>query len=136
MSWLSLHIIALLFVAAGFGAMLCLMICFAPTVFRTLERPQASKLMRNVFSRYYFYLAWLLGLAAAFLVPGASYGVEISLLASCVVCLMGLRHWLLPHMDRLKNIDQPAFNKWHRISVSINMAQLAAVFVVLVRLAQ
>lgn len=136
MGWLSFHVISLLFAAAAFGGMLLFMLCFAPATFSALERPQASQLMRHLFTRYYFTLSIILVLAAGFLVPGGSYGLEIAIFVGCVGVFLALRHIVLPRMEVLREADQIAFNRLHRTSVVINLTQFVAVTVALVRLAQ
>lgn len=133
MGWLSFHVISLLFAAAAFGGMLLFLLCFAPATFSALERPQASQLMRHFFTRYYFTLSIILVLAAGFLVPGGSYGLEIAIFIGCVGVL---RHILLPWMEALREANQIAFNRLHRTSVVVNLAQFAAVTVALIGLAQ
>ena len=136
MAWFTLHVIALICVAGAFGGMIFFMISFAPTVFRTLERPQAARLMRQVFPRYYMYLAVLQGAGAVVLLPAHSYGGEVGTLAiGCIVNLL-LRQFLLPRIDRVRDSDPAAFSRLHRLSVIINFGLFAAVATVLVRLAQ
>ncbi len=136
MGWLSLHVISLLFAAAAFGGMLLFMLCFAPAIFSALERPQASRVMRHIFPRYYFTLSVILALAAGFLIPGGSYGLEIAIFVGCIGVFLALRYTLLPRMEALREVNQTAFNRLHRASVLINLAQFAAVTVALIRLAQ
>ena len=136
MGWLSFHVISLLFAAAAFGGMLLFMLCFAPATFSALERPQASQLMSHLFPRYYYTLSIILVLAAGFLVPGGSYGLEITIFVGCVGVFLAFRHIVLPRMEVLREADQIAFNRLHRTSVVINLAQFVAVTVALVRLAQ
>lgn len=136
MGWLSFHVISLLFAAAAFGGMLLFMVCFAPAIFSALERPQAARLMRQFFPRYYITLSVILGLAAGFLIPGGSYGLEVAIFASCVAVFIALRYILLPRMEALREVNEIAFNRLHRTSVLVNLVQFAAVTVALIRLAQ
>tara|TARA_E500000331_G_scaffold142022_1_gene138541 strand:+ start:1056 stop:1466 length:411 start_codon:yes stop_codon:yes gene_type:complete len=136
MSWLSFHLISLLFAATAFSRMLLFMLCFAPARFSALERPRASQLMRHLFLRYYFILSIILLLAAGFLVPGGSYELKIAIFIGCVGVLHALQNILLPRMEALREATQIAFNRMHRTSVVVNLAQLAAVTVALIRLAQ
>ena len=133
MGWLSFHVISLLLAAAAFGSMLLFMLCFAPVKFSALEQPQASQLMRHLFTRYYFTLSIISVLAAGFLVPGGNFGLEIAIFVGCVGVL---RHILLPRMEALREADQIAFNRLHRTSVVGNLAQFAAVTIALIGLAQ
>lgn len=136
MGWLSFHVISLLFAAAAFGGMLLFMLCFAPGIFSALERSQAAQLMSHLFPRYYYTLSIILVLAAGFLVPGGSYGLEIAIFVGCVGVFLALRHIVVPRMEVQREADQIAFNRLHRTSVVINLAQFVAVTVALVRLAQ
>ena len=136
MGCLSFHVISLLLAAAAFGGMLLFMLCFAPVKFSALEQPQASQLMRHLFTRYYFTLSIILVLAAGFLVPGGSYGLEIAIFVGCVGVFLALRHIVLPRMEVLREADQIAFNRLHRTRVVVNLAQFAAVTIALIGLAQ
>ena len=133
MGCLSFHVISLLLAAAAFGGMLLFMLCFAPVKFSALEQPQASQLMRHLFTRYYFTLSIISVLAAGFLVSGGNFGLEIAIFVGCVGVL---RHILLPRMEALREADQTVFNRLHRTSVVGNLAQFAAVTIALIGLAQ
>nr|MBC8451632.1 hypothetical protein [Rhodospirillaceae bacterium] len=81
-------------------------------------------------------LSVILALAAGFLIPGGSYGLEIAIFVGCIGVFLALRYTLLPRMEALREVNQTAFNRLHRASVLINLAQFAAVTVALIRLAQ
>ena len=135
--WLTLHVAALVAVAAAFGGMAFFAMVFAPMVFRALERHEAGRFMRAMFPVYYTTTATVLAVAALLLVPGQSYAVEVSVLAAVALVFVLLRTVLLPHINRLREAgDEAAFGRLHRTSVVINLVQFAAVAVVLVRLAQ
>jgi len=137
MNWLTLHVAALLLTAAAFGGMLLFMTCIAPTVFRTLERPQAAMLMRALFPVYYLVLAVVLVLAALTLVPAGSYTVEIGLLGGTAAVFVVLRQGLVPRIERRREAgDTRGFARLHRLSVIVNLLQFAVVAVALVRLAR
>lgn len=136
MAWFTLHVVSLICVAGVFGGMICFLTVFAPPVFQTLERPQAGRLMRHVFPRYYLYLAILQAIGAAALIPASSYGVEVvTLVIGCIVNLL-LRQFLLPRLDRVRDSDPAAFSRLHRLSLAVNFGQFAAIATILVRLAQ
>jgi hypothetical protein len=137
MEWMTLHVIAAVLTAAAFGGMLFFMTCFAPTVFRTLERAEAARLMRAIFPLYYVTLAIVLAVAGLSLLPAKSYGSELTLLATVVVLFLLLRFLLLPRIDRARDLeDRTTFGRLHRLSVVVNLIQFMAVAVVLVRLLQ
>ena len=136
MGWLSFHVISLLLAAAAFRGMILFTLCFTPVKFSALEQPQASQLMRHLFTRYYFTLSIISVLAAGFLVPGGNFGLEIAIFVGCVGVFLALRHIVLPRMEVLRETQQIAFNRLHRTSVVINLAQFVAVTAALGRLAQ
>ena len=136
MDWLTLHVAALVLTAAAFGGMLFFMAGVAPTVFRTLDRPQAALLMRGMFPVYYLLNGTALLLAAAALVPGA-YGPEIALLAGSGAVFLVLRLGLLPRLETRRTAgDTAGFARLHRLSAIINILQLVAVTAAFLRLAQ
>jgi len=132
MGWLSLHVILSLFATAAFGGMLLLMVSFAPATFCALEQRQASRFRRHLFPRYYFILTVILALAAGFLVPGGGYRLEITIFVGCGGVFFALLHILLPQMDALREVDQTAFNRPHRASFFVPLAQFRAVTIGLV----
>ena len=136
MAWFPLHVITVICVASAFGGMILFAIAFAQIVFRTLERPQVARLMRQVSPRHYTYLPTLQGAKAAVLLPAHSCGVEVSTLAiSCAVNLL-IRQFLLPRIDRVCVSDPATLLRPHRLCVIINIDLFGAVATVLARRAQ
>jgi len=134
MALFTLHVVALICVASAFGGMIFFMMVLAPAAFRTLERPQAARITRQVFPRYDMYLAELQGAGGAALLPAHSYGVKVSTLGiTCIVNLL-LRQFLLQRTDRVRVSGPATFSRLHRLSVNINIGLFAAVATVLVRL--
>ena len=133
---ITLHVIALICVASAFGGMIFFMMALAPSVFRTLEHPQATRITRQVFPRYYMNLAELQGAGGAALLPAHSYGAKFSTLG--ITCIVNLRprQFLLRRIDRVRVSGPATFSRLHRLSVNKNIGLFAAVATVLVRLVQ
>ena len=109
-------------------------VSFAPTVFRTLGRREAARLMQAVFTSYYLTVG-ILTFRAGFLILGA-YAIEISLLSGSGVVFVLLRMIILPMLDEARGDDRLKLARLHRLSVGIQFVQLAAVGVATIRLAQ
>ena len=119
---------------AAFGGMVLFTVSFAPTVFRTLGRREAARLMQAVFTSYYLTLG-ILTFRAGFLILGA-YAIEISLLSGSGVVFVLLRMNILPMLDEARGDDRLKLARLHRLSVGIQFVQLAAIGVATIRLAQ
>jgi hypothetical protein len=78
--WLTLHVGALVLVAALFGGMLFFMVLFTPLVFRKLPEGAAGPFLRDVFPVYYRVCGLLALIAALPLVPAHAYPAEIAIL--------------------------------------------------------
>lgn len=133
---MTLHVAALVAVAAVFGGMTFFMAFFAPMVFRNLAREQAAAFMRALFPVYFL----VLGVAA--LAPGlvlmtiASYRPEALALVAVGAVFLGQRAFLLPALNRSRAAGQDRRAAvLHRASVLIHLVQWFAVAAVLVRLA-
>ena len=136
MAWFTLHLIAVICVASAFGGMILFAIAFAQIVFRTLERPQAARLMRQVSPRHDMYPPVLQGAKASVLLPAHSCGVEVSTLAISRALNLLMRQFLLPRIDRVCISDPATFLRPHRLCVIINIDLFGAVPAVLARRAQ
>ena len=135
MDWFTFHVMTALLSGAAFGGMVLFTVSFAPTVFRTLGRRDAVRLMQAVFPSYYLTMGVLTFGAAGFLILGA-YAIEISLLAGSGVVFILLRMIMLPMLDEARSDDRPKFARLHLLSVGIQLVQLTAVGVAKIRLAQ
>ena len=96
--WLTLHVAALLLVAALFGGMLMFAALFAPLIFRKLPADTAAGFIREVFPVYYRVLGILALVAALPLVPAQAYMAEISMLVTIAlgsVVYFGCRRFAL-----------------------------------------
>lgn len=135
--WFTYHILALVLVAALFGGMLFFAALFAPLVFRTLPRDDAATLMRGIFPVYHRVMGIVAILAILPLAPQWSYGPEVATLAVVAAGFIFANTVLRPRIDAARESGRTAaFRRLHRASVLLNMAQLIAVAVTLVRLAQ
>ena len=135
--WFTYHVLALVVVAALFGGMLFFAAFFAPMVFRKLPREDAAALMRGIFPVYHRVMGIVTLLALLPLVPQWSYGPEVATLAMVGAGFVFANSVLRPHINAARESGRTAtFRRLHRASVILNMAQLVAVAVVLVRLAQ
>lgn len=135
--WFTFHVLSLVLVAALFGGMLFFAALFAPMVFRKLPREDAAALMRGIFPIYHRVMGIVAILALLPLAPQWSYGPEVATLAVVAAGFIFANTVLRPRIDAARDSeDKAVFRRLHRASVIINMAQLVAVTVVLIRLAQ
>lgn len=130
--------LALLSLALLLGGMVFFAAVVAPLVFTRLPPEWAGRFIRQLFPRYYLWLIGTAGLAALALAPSRpADALAMALIASLTVWL---RQGLMPRINRLSDAAQagdaaakPRFDRAHRLSVLLNMAQLVAVAVVLLR---
>ncbi len=117
--------------AVLFGTMVFFAAGVAPMVFRTLEPEAAGRFLRAIFPVYYLVLILASGVAAA-----AHYAERWPLAVYALVCVstIWLRQGLTPAINRWRDAelsgDESAgvrFKQAHRVSVLINLAQMAAV---------
>jgi hypothetical protein len=135
--WITLHIAALLLVAALFGGMLMFMAVFTPLVFRNLPAATAGAFLRDVFPVYYRVCGVLALLAALPLVPAHAYPAEIAALIVVAAVFVLANRVLRPALNRAREESRdPAFRMLHRLSVALHLAQFVAVTAILIRLAQ
>ena len=80
--WLTLHVLALLLVAAQFGGILLFAGLVTPLAFRALPAEPRGDFLRAVFPVYYRVMGILALIAALPLVPAHSYWSEISTLVA------------------------------------------------------
>ena len=130
--------IALYLVAATLGAMLFFAVGIAPTVFQALPIEQAGIFLRRLFPRYYLALIIGSGLAGALWVQSAPWAGGACLMVA--LSTLWVRQSLVPRINALRDAelggDDAAgmrFARLHRLSVVINMIQLAALLFLLVR---
>ena len=136
MAWFSLHVLSAICIAGVFSGMILFTVAPAPTTFRTLDRPQAARLMRQVFPRYYIHLAVQQDSGAAVLLPAHSHGVEVGILAIRRIVNLLLRQFLLPNIDRVSVSDPATSSRLDRFSMIIKIDLLDAIATILARRAQ
>jgi len=130
--------LALYLVAATLGAMLFFAAGVAPTVFQALPIEQAGLFLRKLFPRYY--LALIIGSGLA----GLSWlGTQLWAASVCLVIAastLWVRQSLVPRINQLRDEELAGneaagaqFARLHRLSVIINMVQLAALIILLIR---
>ncbi len=137
LDWLTLHIASLVVVALLFGAMACFGGLITPLVFKYMERAAAAAFLERVFPVYYRSGAITAIVAAAPLLPGRSYGVEMVILLAVSGTFLFAARFLAPAVAQARQAgDQARFAKLHGSSVVLHLIQLLGVTVVLVRLAQ
>jgi len=138
MSFLSA--IALICTAMLFGGMAFFAACIAPVVFARLPPEWASRFIRGVFPVYYL---WVLGTSAA-----AAFALlplrllDALALAIVAAITLWLRQSLTPRINALSDAAQAGdaaakagFDRAHRLSVMMNVAQMFVAAVVLARFA-
>ena len=130
--------IALYLVAATLGAMLFFAVGIAPTVFQVLPIEQAGIFLRRLFPRYYLALIIGSGLAGALWVRSAPWAGGTCLMVA--LSTLWVRQSLVPRINALRDAELAGdgaagarFARLHRLSVVINMIQLAALLFLLVR---
>ena len=130
--------IALYIVAATLGAMLFFAAGVAPTVFQALPAEHAGGFLRKLFPRYYLALIVGSGLAGMLWLGTQLCAAGVCLLIA--TSTLWVRQYLVPRINQLRDQelagDKTAgaqFAKLHRLSVIINMVQLAALIILLIR---
>ena len=132
--------LALLSLSVLFGSIVFFSAGTAPVIFRQLDEASAGRFLRALFPRYYTVL-----IVASFVaVLGLAFTRPLDATIMALVALGGVvsRQGLMPRInaarDRMLSGDEASgrlFNRLHRASVIINILQLAAAFVVIIRLA-
>ena len=134
--WLTIHVGALVLVAAIFGGMLFFMALFAPAVFRFLPRETAARFMRQLFPVYFRVMGIVTVLPTLCLLGFSSYRPEALTLLAVAAVFFAQRYALLPLLNRRREAgDETGAKALHKLSVVIHLLQWAAVAVALVRLA-
>ena len=131
------HAIGTLLSAVALGGMLFFATVFAPQVFRSLQPATAGDLLRQVFPVYYRVLTALTVLAALLLWDRRTTPV----LALIALLFVFARYGLMPRIGRARDArldgdesEARTFVRLHRLSVVINLAQMAALLAVCLHL--
>jgi hypothetical protein len=126
------NIVALLATALLFGGMALYSFGFAPLVFSSLPADTAGSLLRRAFPYYYLFVLITAAVAAVSLF--AFDPLSSALMAAAALIAAVARQILMPAINTARDAGQTQrFARLHGLSVMLNMAQLIAVIVVLVR---
>ena len=130
--------IALYVVAATLGAMLFFAVGIAPTVFQALPAEQAGMFLRKLFPRYYLALVLGSGLAGCLWISNEPFAAMVCLLIA--LSTLWIRQRLVPKINQLRDAEiagdsvaGASFTRLHRVSVIINMIQLVALGILLLK---
>lgn len=135
--WLTLHVVALVLVAALFGGMLMFAALFTPLIHQKLPADTAVGFTREVFPVYYRVMGILALVAVLPLVPAQAYWTEIAMLVTTAVGFVFANLVLRPQVNAARDgKNDGRFRLLHRVSVLLNLAQFVLVAIVLIRLAQ
>lgn len=131
---------ALLSLSVLFGSIVFFSGGTAPVVFRVLDEQSAGRFLRTLFPRYFLVIFIASAVAAAGF--AATRPLDAAIMAAVALGAAFSRQVLVPRInaarDRELAGDEAAgrtFSRLHRTSVAINLLQLAAAFLVLVRIA-
>ena len=129
---------ALYLVAATLGAMLFFAVGVAPTVFQELPIEQAGLFLRELFPRYYLALIMGSGVAGCLWIKSAPLAAAVCWLIA--LSTLWIRQSLVPRINQLRDAELTGdaaagtrFAALHRMSVIINMVQLLALVVLLLK---
>ena len=129
-----MKIAALLSTSLLFGGMTLYSFGFAPMVFSALKADVAGGLLRKAFPHYYLFV--LITATAAAVALAELDGFSAALMAGTALVALIARQFLMPAINNARDSGAKGrFNRLHGLSVALNMVQLAAVVLVLVRLA-
>jgi Domain of unknown function (DUF4149) len=131
------HAVGTLLSSVALGGMLFFAAVFAPAVFRTLQPATAADFLRQVFPVYYRVLTALTILAALLLWDRW----EALVLAMIALLFVFARYGLMPRISQARDArldgdesEGRTFVRLHRLSVVINLSQMAALLAVCLRL--
>lgn len=121
----ALTLVALYALALMLGGMIFFAAVTTPVAFARLEREQARHYIRGVFPVYYLWVLATSAIAAVALFP---FDRRASLvLVACAAATIWLRQGLLLRIRAADEAgDQPRFRRLHRLSVIVNLLQMAA----------
>lgn len=129
--------LATLLCAIALGGMVFFAAFFAPLIFRKLSPEVAGNFIREVFPVYYLSLILLMVLATLLLWNHP----EAPVLAAIALLFLFARFGLMPRINQARDAstagdqaEAEMFVRLHHLSVIINVAQMAALVVVFVRL--
>lgn len=121
----ALALIALYALSLLLGGMVFFAAVTTPVAFKRLEREQARHYIRGVFPIYYLWVLVTSAIAAAALFP-LDRGASI-VMAVCAALAIWMRQGVMLRIRAADEAgDQATFRKLHRLSVIVNLLQMAA----------
>ena len=127
---------ALFAIALCLGGMVFFAACVAPLVFSRLPAEHAGRFIRGLFPVYYLYVLGLSAAASVALLPLST--VAAGLAGAVALSALWLRQVLMKTINRLSDAAQAGdaqagrrFDRMHRLSVIMNVLQMAALAAVL-----
>ena len=134
---------ALAAVAAVFGGMVFFAFVYAPLVFIKLGTEAGGRFIREVFPVYYVVMGGTSFVAAVLLAVASGVRGTDAMAMGCIGIVFFLARFpLLPVINRNRDAGQAGdvaaknrFDLLHKLSVIVNLVQMVAVLVVLVRYA-
>lgn len=131
-----LSVIALFATALCLGGMVFFAACVAPLVFSRLPAEHAGRFIRALFPIYYLYVLGLAAAAAVALIPLSL--VAAGMAGAVALSALWLRQVLMKTINRLSDAAQAGdpgagrrFDRMHRLSVIMNIMQMAVLAAVL-----
>ena len=131
------HTVATFLVALVLGGMVFFSFVMTPLVFLNLDKKAAGALLGNVFPTYFRMVAGVSVIAALLIWYRWEAGAMATVAAASVVAWL----YILPPLERLRPdreagdpVATSKFRRLHRISVGINLAQIAVVVIVFFQL--
>jgi hypothetical protein len=117
--------------ACWLGSIVFFSLVVAPTVHAILERPDAARLMRAIFPRYYLFGVLCGGLAiASALVVANDLKLTVPLVIATVLSAYA-RQVLTPALDEARrSSDDERFGRLHVQSVRLNLVAMASLLLV------
>jgi hypothetical protein len=135
--WLNLHVASLVVVALIIGAMACYGGLVTRQLYKHMERNEAEDFLARLFPIYSRTGAIFCLIAAAPLLPGRSYEVEIGILMGVSAAFLIGASILSPAINKAREVgDEGRFSKLHMAGDVLQLAQFIAIAIVLIRLAQ
>jgi hypothetical protein len=127
---------ALFATALCLGGMVFFAACVAPLVFSRLPAEHAGRFIRGLFPVYYLYVLGLSAAAAMALIPLSLMAAGLA--GAVALSALWLRQVLMKTINRLSDAAQAGdkaaglrFDRMHRLSVIMNVLQMAVLAVVL-----
>ncbi|MEM9172687.1 MAG: DUF4149 domain-containing protein [Pseudomonadota bacterium] len=134
-----MHLASSLIVGILLGGMVFFPAVVAPNVFRALEPEPAGRFLRTLFPAYYVFIIVCSLIAAATLYQQPTLAIGFGVVA---LTTLWVRQWLVPKINGYRDAqlagDTAAgtqFANGHRLSVVINLLQMAFIGYAAVRLA-